>query len=161
MAIGTAHLRDLDAAQRPYAKRRHKCNDGWCQGVIDAAMLGLTDDAAKQVSDRAAKPSTPFRFQGFAGHHQDYEPSEDHFSFMRTAMHYMLLAPLDDADQRVLLFPSWPTDRWDVHVKLMAPRNTTVEAACVNGTLTLLRVTPAARMKDVLVRNCRTSGTAA
>ena len=65
-------------------------------------------------------------------------------------------APLTfDAAQRVLLFPSWPTDRWDVDFKLHAPLNTTVEAACVNGTLTKLVVTPEARRKDVTVMNCK------
>ena len=34
---------EMDAAQRTYAKGRHKCNDGWCQDVIDAAMLGLVN----------------------------------------------------------------------------------------------------------------------
>ena len=36
------------------------------------------------------------RFEGFAGNFQDFAPSSDHFGFMRTAMHYMLVAPLDD-----------------------------------------------------------------
>ncbi len=118
-------------------------------------MMSACPNWAWQVAERAAKPSTPFRFQGFAGHFQDYEPSADHFGFMRTAMHYMLLAPLDDEAQHLLAFPSWPTDRWDVDFKLHGPLGTTVEAACVNGTLTKLIVTPAARKKDVIVMNCK------
>jgi hypothetical protein len=81
---------------------------------------------------------------------QDYEPSADHFSFMRTAMHYMLLAPLDDARQRVLLFPAWPST-WDVSFKLHAPLRTVIEAACVNGSLVKLIVTPPERRADVLL----------
>ena len=65
-------------------------------------MLNLTADAQQQVAQRAASTSM-FRFRGFAGHMQDYEPSLDHFAFMRTAMHYMLLSPLDDAKQGILL----------------------------------------------------------
>ena len=37
---------------------------------------------------------------------------------MRTGMHYMLLAPLDDAKQSVLVFPTWPVDKWDVDFKV-------------------------------------------
>merc|ERR1719240_805106 len=101
----------------------------------------MTDEAAQLVAQRANSTSE-FRFPGFAGHMQDYEPSLDHFSFMRTAMHYMLLSPLDDENQSVLLFPTWPTAKWDVHFKLHAPLNTTVEAACTKGVLTKLIVTP-------------------
>ena len=54
---------------------------------------------------------------------------------MRTAVNYMLLSPVEDASQSVLLFPTWPTDKWDVAFKLWAPLNTTVEAACVGGKL--------------------------
>eukprot|EP00937_MAST-01D_sp_MAST-1D-sp2_P000388 g388.t1 len=143
----------LATAQATYADRPNPCNAGWCQDVIDAAMLNLTDDAASMVAARAAVTSE-FRWAGYAPHEQDYEPSADHFGFMRTAMHYMLLGPLDDAGQKMLLFPTWPTARWDVDVKLHAPRQTTVEAACINGTLTKLVVTPAARRADIQVLNC-------
>jgi len=142
----------LATAQATYADRPSPCNNGWCQDVIDAAMLNFTDDAAKMVAQRAGATSE-FRFTGYAGHNQDYEPSLDHFSFMRTAMHYMLLGPLDDAKQSMLLFPTWPT-KWDVDIKLRAPLQTTIEAACINGTLTKLVVTPAARRADIKVVNC-------
>jgi len=50
-------------------------------------MLNLTDDAIQQVISRAsAGPASGWRFPGFAGHYQDFEPSVDHYSFMRTAM---------------------------------------------------------------------------
>ena len=101
-----------------------------------------------------AKSTSMFRFIGFAGHMQDYEPSEDHFQFMRTGMHYMLMAPVDDAKQTVLLLPTWPQG-WDVDFKLHAPLNTTIEAACINGTLTKLIVEPPARRADIKVINCK------
>lgn len=143
----------LEQAQATYAARKHKCNSGWCQGIIDAAMLNQTEDAKSQVVSRAAVTSM-FRFRGFAGHMQDYEPSLDHFAFMRTGMHYMLLQPVDDAKQSVLLFPAWPAE-WDVDVKLHAPLSTTIEAACINGTLTKFIVTPKSREADITIMNCR------
>ncbi len=39
----------LDAARATYAQRKHPCNSGWCQDVLDAAMLGLADEAASMV----------------------------------------------------------------------------------------------------------------
>ena len=39
--------------------------------------------------------------------------------------------------------------------KLHGPLSTTIEAACVNGTLTKLVVTPKEREADVTVLNCR------
>jgi hypothetical protein len=62
---------DLDVAQETYRLRPHPCNDGWCQDVIDAAMLNLTVEAYLQVAQRAAaKPADGFRFPGFAAHYQ-------------------------------------------------------------------------------------------
>ena len=74
---------------------------------------------------------------------------------MRTAVHYMLMAPLDDANQSVVLFPTWPVDQWDVSFKLWAPYNTTIEASCVGGVLQYLTVTPPDRAAYVIVSNCQ------
>ena len=50
---------------------------GWCQDVVDAAMLNLTDEAMALVIERAQQPpAAGWRFGGFAQHYQDYEPSE-------------------------------------------------------------------------------------
>ena len=87
-------------------------------------------------------------------HYQDYEPSLDHYGFMRTGLDYMLMTPLDDAKQTILLFPTFPTDKWDVRFKMSAPLNTTIEASCQGGKLEYLLVTPAERKADVTVLNC-------
>lgn len=55
-------------------------------------MLNLTGEAVQQLMARAAEtPANGFRFGGFAKHYQDYEPSLDHFAFMRTGLNYMLM----------------------------------------------------------------------
>ena len=59
----------------------------------------------------------------------------------------MLLAPLDDASQGMVVFPTWPSV-WDATFKLRAPLNTTVEASCVGGKLQYLHVTPTSRAPD-------------
>ena len=61
-------------------------------------------------------------------------------------LHHMLL----QADGKTIyLFPAWPKT-WDVHVKLHAPYNTTVEAVLKNGKLESLIVTPEFRRGDVV-----------
>ena len=75
-----------------YHTRPYPCNDGWCQDVVDAALLGLRDDAAAMVMDRAqTQPAQGWRFPTFDGPMQDSTPAEDHFSVMRTAVNAMLL----------------------------------------------------------------------
>jgi len=143
----------LATARATYVDRQFSCNVGWCQDVVDAAMLGLTQDASAMVRERA-QATSQYRFSGFAQKYQDYSPSADHFGFMRTSMHYMLLSPLDDTSNGMLLFPAWPVLEWDVEFKLHAPLQTTVEAACTNGTLTRLVVTPPSRRQDFQVLNC-------
>jgi Domain of unknown function (DUF5703) len=144
---------NLQLAQDTYTVRRFPCNVGWCQDVIFAAMLNLTSEAASQVAQRAAvAPASGFRFPGFAQHYQDFEPSLDHFNFMRTAMHYMLLQPLESGI--VQLFPTWPTQTWDVSFKLFAPQNTVIEAACVDNKLVSLIVTPPERKLDIRLLGC-------
>ena len=66
----------------------------------------------------------------------------------------MLMAPLDDDRRSMLLFPAFDVARWNVRFKLHAPRNTTIEASCQNGTLEYLVVTPDERRADVTVLNC-------
>jgi len=47
------------------------------------------------------------------------------------------------------LFPAWPKD-WNVHFKLHAPYNTTVEATVKDGKVTSLIILPKERTKDVI-----------
>jgi hypothetical protein len=51
--------------------------------------------------------------------------------------------------KKIFLLPAWPRDQ-DVHFKLHAPYNTTVEAAVINGKLQSLIVIPEERKKDVI-----------
>ena len=118
-------------------------------------MLNMTDAATAQLVARAtASPAKGFRFPGFAAHYQDYEPSLDHFGFVRTGLDYMLIAPVDDAARSMILFPTFPTGQWNVRFKMHAPLNTTIEASCQGGKLEYLNAVPASRKKDITVMNC-------
>ena len=118
-------------------------------------MLNLSADANAQLVQRAAQPpAAGFRFGGFAVHYQDYEPSLDHFAFMRTGLDYMLMSPLDDEKQSMLLFPTLNTADFNVRFKLHALLNTTIEASCQGGKLEYLIVDPPSRRADITVMNC-------
>jgi hypothetical protein len=54
---------NLTAAKRAYAARRFPCNTGWCQDLMDAALLGNAADVQAQAIDRAlAPPAVGYRF---------------------------------------------------------------------------------------------------
>ena len=52
--------------------------------------------------------------------------------------------------EQILLFPAWPKE-WNVHFKLHAPGETTVEATLKDGKVTDLKVLPESREKDIVI----------
>ena len=134
--------------------RNAMANEGWNQGVMNAALLGLTELAQKMVLERALTPPAPgYRFPAFAPHFQDSEPSSDHWANMMTAVQWMILQPADDEAGSSLLFAAWPC-AWDVDFKLAAPMATVVEGSLKGGKLRSLTVSPAANRHLIRVRNC-------
>ncbi|MEP6466763.1 MAG: DUF5703 domain-containing protein [Parafilimonas sp.] len=118
---------------------------GWKQDNIFAAQLGLTDDAWKLTSLKLK--NSPRRFPAFWGPGFDWTPDHNWGGSAMIGLQEMLMQ-VDD--KRILLFPSWPKNK-DVHFKLNAPYNTTVEAEVKKGKVTMLKVIPESRSKDVEV----------
>ncbi|MNR15113.1 hypothetical protein D3C85_1316290 [compost metagenome] len=54
--------------------------------------------------------------------------------------------------KQIYLFPAWPKD-WDIHFKLHAPYQTTVEGTLKDGKLIDLKVLPESRKKDIIIMN--------
>ena len=136
---------DLELARTTYAKRFSRNNFGWCQDSIQAACLGLGEEAAKQVTERAKRINGGYRFPamwtGF-----DSIPDQDHGVNILTTVQNMLL----QADgNKIYVLPAWPKN-WNVSFKLHAPSDTTVEGIVKAGKLEKLIVTPASRNKDVV-----------
>ena len=109
--------------------------------------------------DRAihSKGGIPWKFNGFAGHFQDYAPALDHITWMRTAIDYMLIQN-DFVSGKIYLFASWPCD-WNVKYKFHAANNTVIimDYAAVDenkGKLNNFVVEPKERMNDVVFVNC-------
>lgn len=118
---------------------------GWKQDNIWAACLGLTDEA-KRLS--VAKLSDgPHRFPAFWGPGYDWTPDHNWGGSGMIGLQEMLL---QTNGEQILLFPAWPKE-WNVHFKLHAPGNTTVEATLKNGEVTDLKVSPESRKKDIVI----------
>ena len=132
-------------ARATYDKRANRHNSGWCQDSIQAACLGLGDEAGRLVVARAAQINGGYRFPVMWGPNFDWIPDQDHGNNILTTLQCMLLQ--SDGD-RIFVLPAWPKD-WNVSFKLHAPKNTAVEGVYRNGKLEKLTVTPASRRKDV------------
>jgi len=136
---------DLELARTTYDKRFSRNNFGWCQDSIQAACLGLGEEAGRQVAERAKRINGGYRFPamwtGF-----DSIPDQDHGVNILTTLQDMLL----QADgNKLYVLPAWPRN-WNVSFKLHAPSNTTVEGVVKAGKLEKLIVTPTTRTKDVV-----------
>ena len=51
--------------------------------------------------------------------------------------------------KKIYLYPAWPKE-WDVHFKLYAPYQTTVEGTLKDGKLIDLKVLPESRKADII-----------
>lgn len=116
---------------------------GWKQDNIWAARLGLADEAWKYTLLKLENSGR--RFPAFWGPGFDWVPDHNWGGSGMIGLQEMLL---QTDDRRILLFPAWP-ENMDVHFKLHAPYNTTVEAAYKAGKIVLLKVWPEERRKDV------------
>jgi hypothetical protein len=117
---------------------------GWKQDNIFAACLGLTDEAMRLNSLKLA--NGPYRFPAFWGPGFDWSPDHNWGGSGMIGLQEMLLQTTEDG--KVLLFPAWPHE-WNVHFKLHAPQNTTVEAELKNGQINIIQVTPEKRKQDI------------
>ena len=145
---------DLATALETWNRRVVKATGGWRQDAIQAALLGLTDEAkafvvknATQPSLLGPKPPKSSRFPAFWGPNLDWVPDQDHGSVISIALQRMLMQCDGDT---IRLAPAWPND-WNASFKLHAPKNTTVEGRVANGKVTDLKVIPESRRKDVLI----------
>jgi hypothetical protein len=118
---------------------------GWKQDAIWAARLGLIDEAKDLVVKKLENAET--RFPVFWGPGFDWTPDHNWGGSGMIALQEMLLQT--DGD-KIYLLPTWPKD-WDVHFKLHAPYNTTVECKVKNGKVEILSVIPESRAKDIIL----------
>ncbi len=137
---------ELDLARDTFAARRFPLRNCWGQDGMEAALLGLTDDARKAVV-QAFTSYGGQRFPWFWSQNNDWIPDMDNGGGGMTTLQLMLM---QCDGQRIQLLPAWPKD-WIADFKLHAPFQTTVEGHVEAGKVTGLKVTPKTRVKDVLI----------
>lgn len=118
---------------------------GWKQDAIWAARLGLKEEAKDLVIKKLESSKT--RFPVFWGPGYDWTPDHNWGGSGMIALQEMLLQTDED---KILLLPCWDKSS-DVHFKLHAPLNTTVECKLEKGKIVLLKVLPESRRKDIIV----------
>lgn len=118
---------------------------GWKQDNIFAARLGLTKEAAELTLLKLKDSGR--RFPAFWGPGFDWVPDHNWGGSGMIGLQEMLL---QSHAEKLYLFPAWPKE-WDVHFKLHAPQQTTIEAVFKKGKVESLKVTPESRRKDIIV----------
>ena len=118
---------------------------GWKQDNIWAACLGLTEEAKRLTLAKLS--NGPHRFPAFWGPGYDWTPDHNWGGSGMIGLQEMLL---QTNGEQILLFPAWSKE-WDIHFKLHAPSETTVEATLKDGKVTDLKVLPESRKKDIII----------
>jgi len=137
---------DLAMARATFDKRTNHHNRGWCQDSIQAACLGLGEEAGRLVAARATIVNSGHRFPVMWGPNFDWIPDQDHGNNILTTMQRMVL---QTDGNKLYVMPAWPK-KWNVTFKLHAPGNTTVAGTVRDGKLVSLEVTPQSRAADVI-----------
>ena len=137
---------ELQLARDTYAARLFRLNYCWGQDGEEAALLGLTEDAQKDVARELTNYGDQ-RFKWFWNKALDWIPDLDDGGAGMTTLQYMLL---QTDGRRILLLPAWPKG-WDADFKLHAPYKTIVEGHVESGRVTSLKVIPESRRKDVVI----------
>lgn len=136
----------LQIAINTFNARKFKDKGCWVQDPIQAAMLGLTNDAQAYVTFALTRKEPTLKFPAFWATGHDYAPDEDNGGNGENGLQQMLL---QTEGKKIILLPAWPKG-WSADFKLNAPFNTTVQGTVKDGMITNLVITPASRMADVV-----------
>jgi len=138
----------LDTARNTYFYDpdvlKFRSHVGWKQDNIFAARLGLTDEAAALTTLKLKDSGR--RFPAFWGPGFDWTPDHNWGGSGMIGLQEMLM---QCDGKKILLFPAWPKE-WDVHFKLHATYQTTIEGTLKGGKLTELKVLPEVRKADIV-----------
>jgi alpha-L-fucosidase 2 len=137
---------DLQLARDTFAARLFHFGKCWGQDGMDAAILGLADEAQKVAGQEFTSYGNQ-RFPWFWSKNSDWIPDMDNGGAGMCTLQFMLL---QCDGRRIQLLPAWPDD-WTADFKLQAPFKTTVEGHVEHGKITRLKVVPPARAADVII----------
>jgi alpha-L-fucosidase 2 len=121
---------DLQIGLETWTRRLNKNGAmGWSQDPIQAALLGLGQEARAMVVHGATTCDANSRFPAFWGPNFDWTPDQDHGGVLMLAVQRMVMQA---ESRRVDLLPAWPTG-WDVEFRLHAPGARVVEGRFCSG----------------------------
>jgi hypothetical protein len=147
---------DLAIGRTAYARRVNHLDVGWGPDGNCAALLGLTDEAARIIGVKCDNSNPAYRWPATWGPNFDWLPDQNHGGNLLETTQLMLL---QSVGQQILLFPAWPKE-WDVRFRLHAPLKTVVECVYNSGKLEKLSVSPSSRRKDIVFPDFLKSGPA-
>lgn len=149
--VSLAHPELLSEANTAYANRLNHLDTGWGYDGNVAALLGMTDEAARILRVKCANSNPAYRWPATWGPNFDWLPDQNHGGNLLNTANLMLLQsePLE-AGGAIRVLPAWPK-AWNVDFKLHAPGNTTVHCIQQDGKITLIEISPAGRRKDVIL----------
>lgn len=138
---------ELETAVASFNARQEKATIGWSYDSQCAALLGLREEAARQLLIKAGNSHVNHRFPAMWGPNYDWVPDQDHGASLALTLQLMLLQTVGE---RIIVCPAWPTN-WNAKFKLHAPGGTTVEGSVEGGVVTELQVQPQRRKQDVVL----------
>ncbi len=140
---------NVELGRRTYTDGRfQKLYFGWAQDELNAAYLGMAEEARTHIADRALKHvDKAFRWPAYWGPNLNWRPDQDEGGNFQNTIQSMLMQV---EGRKIFLLPAWPKD-WNCDFKLNAPGSTIVEGRVENGELKDLVVTPASRRADVVL----------
>ena len=138
----------LEIGRASFASRIEKMTHGWTQDGMQAARLGLADEAAANVRAKLGNTHRNFRYPTFWGPNFDWVPDQCHGSNLLTTVQEMLLQSRPDGT--IVLLPAWPKS-WDARFRLHGAAGTQVTAEVRGGALVSLEVDPPANLSRVRV----------
>ncbi|GHT36974.1 hypothetical protein AGMMS49574_29370 [Bacteroidia bacterium] len=138
---------DLIVAMNTFNDRLWKQTSCWSQCPIQAALLGLTDEAKNGILKNIASLEPDVRFPVFWKPFRDYVPDLDNGGVFTLALQHMILQNVDD---KIYILPAFPKS-WNVDFKMHAFGNTTVRVKSHGAKINQLDVYPLERKKDIIV----------
>jgi hypothetical protein len=138
----------LEIGRASYASRIEKMTHGWTQDGMQAARLGLADDAAANVHAKLGNTNRNFRYPTFWGPNFDWVPDQCHGSNLLTTVQEMLLQSRPDG--AITLLPAWPKS-WDARFRLYGAAGTRITAEVRDGAIRSLEVDPPAHRARVTI----------
>lgn len=128
--------------------RKFKHAGCWFQDGVQAAMLGLAEDA-KFYADFCFNPNAKepdLKFYAFWRNANDYSPDEDNGGNGEHILQRMIMYP---EGKKLMMAPAIP-ENWSGIFKLAAPYKTTVSGSFKNGKITQVKTFPEKRKADII-----------